>query len=240
MKKRLIAIICIICLAFTGTTAEASERNIKIAVKRLVERYPETHILPSVAIGIFIGESGGGHNNGRYYGNMSRRIYDVVESTDQFLDLMKKYGNVSKQKTWMGQLYAIQGHGYYGGASSHYISYVSGIIESRNLTKYDKKAKWYEKKLKEKKKTEKKKRLQKGSFRLVYDPSLLPWQVVTHRGIINGGTIRMDVDDHLNWVWMDVTKTKKGKKSVIYTGDLYRCMRHPVIRLSEVIENAKG
>lgn len=162
MKKRLIAIICIICLVFTGTTAEASERNIKIAVKRLVERYPETHILPSVAIGIFIGESGGGHNNGRYYGNMSRRIYDVVESTDQFLDLMKKYGNVSKQKTWMSQLYAIQGHGYYGGASSHYISYVSGIIESRNLTKYDKKPSGMRKNSRKRKKPRKRNGCRKG------------------------------------------------------------------------------
>jgi hypothetical protein len=140
VKKRIAYLLILMLVPVTIGSKANAMTNIEIAANRLIERYPETHILPSVGLGIFIGESGGGHNNGRYYGNMSRRIYDIEDSTDQFIDLMLKYGDVADQGSWIGQLYALQAHGYYGGASGYYIRYVSGIIESRGFTEHDEKA----------------------------------------------------------------------------------------------------
>ena len=234
----------IFSVGFISFTASARTRNVETAAHRLIERYPETHILPSVGLGIFIGESGGGHNNGRYYGNMSSRIYDIEDSTDQFLDLMNRYGNVDDQETWIGQLYALQSHGYYGGASGYYIGYVSSIIERNGFTEYDEKAKKYERKLKrrerKRKRDQRRKAIQSKRFILVYDPALSPWQVRTHKGAINGGTIRIESEVFPEYAWLDVIDTENGDDQVIYIGSLSQVMLHPVVGLAEVIEEAVG
>jgi len=237
----------ILSVGFISHTADARSRNVEIAAGRLIERYPETHILPSVALGIFIGESGGGNNNGRYYGNMSSRIYDIEDSTDQFIDLMGRYGNVDDQDTWMGQLYALQSHGYYGGASGYYIGYVSSIIERNGFTEYDEKAKRYEmrqkareKAMRKKKREERREQIQSGRFMLAYDPTLAPWQVRTHRGAVKGGTIRLESEVFPEYAWLDVVDTKSGEDRVIYIGNLSQVMLHPVVGLAEVIEEAVG
>lgn len=243
---RKLAAVLLMCLLI-GSTASAHSRNVEIAAERLVERYPETHILPSVGLGIFVGESGGGRNGGRFYGIVPcaryPRTWDVEDSTDQFLRLMDRYGNVDDVKSWMGQLYVLQSHGYYGGEKD-YISYVSEIILRNGFTEFDEKAKRYEKRqkryLREKKRAEKRKKIQKRQFLLIHDPSLAPYQVRTHRGAIKGGTIRIKSDDLWQFAWLDVVKTKKGDDQVIYTGNKVQAMLHPVVELADVFEEAKG
>ena len=233
----------LLTVALIGSTSQAASANEKVAAKRLIEKYPETGILPSFALSICYGESGCGKNNGRYYGNMAKRIYDMKGSTDQFLNLMKKYGNVGKQKTFIGQLYACQAHGYYGGASGYYIRYITSIYERHDFQKYDRKAKKLAKKIRQKKlrarRERERLRRQKQTFILIYDPTLAPWQVKTYRGVIKGGTIRIESDRLYGWCWLDVVGTKKGNKNIIYTGDREAIM-HPKVKLAEILEEAVG
>jgi hypothetical protein len=172
VKKRIAYLLILMLVPVTIGGKANAMTNIEIAANRLIERYPETHILPSTGLGIFIGESGGGHNNGRYYGNMSRRIYDIEDSTDQFIDLMLKYGNVARQRSWIGQVYVLQSHGYYGGSSAKYIRYIMSIVERRGLTRYDDKARAYEARLVEEKAAKKRKKRQLETFTLV--PANIP------------------------------------------------------------------
>lgn len=233
----------LLTVALIGSTSQAASANEKVAAKRLIEKYPETHILPEFALAIFFGESGGGKNDGRFYGLVASRRYprtwDVVESTDQFLRLMKRYKNVSKQKTWIGQLYACQSHGFFGGSSSYYIRYITSVHDKHDFDKYNKLAKRHEKKLKRQKREKERKRRQKRPFTLIYDPTLAPWQVKTYKGVIKGGTIRIESDRLYGWCWLDVVGTKKGNKNIIYTGDREAIM-HPKVKLAEILEEAVG
>lgn len=226
--------------AVLGREVSAHSQNVKTAAGRLIERYPETGVLPSVGLGIFIGESGGGHNNGRYYGVMAGRRYDIVDSTDQFIDLIRYsgwYGSAYKQKDWYSQLYAIQSHGYCQ-SSNHYVSYIAGIVEREGFTAFDKKARAYVKKLRREREKKRRKRIQAGSFMLVFNPELAPWQIITHEGAIKAGTIRLDSDSQ--YAWLDIVDTVSGDDSIIYTGDLTQVQTDPVVTLSEVLEGVKG
>ena len=233
MKSRKIGLLLILAMISItiGSRAEA-KTNIDIAANRLIERYPETHILPSVGLGIFIGESGGGHNNGRYYGNMSRRIYDIEDSTDQFIDLMLKYGDVADQGSWIGQLYALQAHGYYGGASGYYIRYVSGIIESRGFTEHDDKARAYEEELIEGKRAENRKKRQVGMFTLAPGDNPIGTITADPKVLKKGSTVR------IGYNYYTVEKTVAGLGNVILIGSLSSV--RPGVKLDEVVEGAVG
>lgn len=246
-EKKIICVLAGIILgillttAFVGNYSSAHSQNVKTAGKRLIERFPETHIYPSVGLGIFIGESGGGHNNGRYYGVMAGRRYDITESTDQFIELIRYsgwYGSAYKAQSWRGQLSIIQSHGYCQDGTD-YERYIESIIEREGFEEFDRKAIRYKKKLKRKQRELKRKRQQSKPFTLIYNPALAPWQVITYQGVIKGGTIRIQSDHLYGWCWLDVIKTKKGSRNVIYTGDR-EAILHPVVTLQEVIENAKG
>jgi hypothetical protein len=63
---------------------------------------------------------------------------------------------------------------------------------------------------------------------------------VTYDGAIGSGTIRLDTDDDMRYQWLDVIKTVKGKKRIIYTGDLMQVQHDPVVYLAEVCEGAVG
>jgi 3D (Asp-Asp-Asp) domain-containing protein len=89
--------------------------------------------------------------------------------------------------------------------------------------------------------TERRKRVQKGSFTLMYDPSLLPWQVKTHKEAIKGGTIRFVEElGMFDNSWLEVVKTLEGDDTVIYTGDLHRVIQDSNVYLEDVFENAVG
>ena len=232
MKKRIAYLLILMLVPVTIGGKANAMTNIEIAANRFIERYPETHILPSTGLGIFIGESGGGHNNGRYYGNMSRRIYDIEDSTDQFIDLMLKYGDVAKWDSWYGQLCALQAHGYYGGASSHYIRYVSGIIESRGFTEYDEKARAYERKLVEDKKAESREKRQSGTFTLAPGTTPIGTIAADPEVLKKGSTVR------IGYNYYTVEKTVAGLGNVVLVGSLSSV--RPGVKLDEVVEGAVG
>lgn len=233
VKRIIVALILILCI---GVTSSAHSKNVKRAADHLIERYPETGILPSVGLGIFIGESGGGHNNGRYYGVMSKRIYDIEDSTDQFVELIRYsgwYGSAWKCKTWRSQIWAIQSHGYCQDGTD-YESYICSIIEREGFEKYDVLARKYKKKLKREERERKRLKRQEGEFLLAYDPELLPWQIRTYDGVIKSGTVL------LGFNWLDVVDVLHGNKKVIYIGDIEKIKMDPVRKLDAVIEGAKG
>ena len=232
MKKRIVYLLILMLVSVTIESKANAMTNIEIAANRLIERYPETHILPSVGLGIFIGESGGGHNNGRYYGNMSRRIYDIEDSTDQFIDLMLKYGDVADQGSWIGQLYALQAHGYYGGASGYYIQYVSGIIESRGFTEHDDKARAYEEELIEGKRAENRQRRQAGIFTLAPGDNPIGTIAADPKVLKKGSTVR------IGYNYYTVEKAVAGLGNVILIGSLSSV--RPGVKLDEVVEGAVG
>ena len=233
VKRIIVALILILCI---GVTSSAHSKNVKRAADHLIERYPETGILPSVGLGIFVGESGGGHNNGRYYGVMSKRIYDIEDSTDQFVELIRYsgwYGSAWKCKTWRSQIWAIQSHGYCQDGTD-YESYICSIIEREGFEKYDVLARKYKKKLKREERERKRLKRQEGEFLLAYDPELLPWQIRTYDGVIRSGTVL------LGFCWLDVVDVLHGNKNVIYVGDIEKIKMDPVRKLDAVMEGAVG
>jgi alanyl-tRNA synthetase len=79
---------------------------------------------------------------------------------------------------------------------------------------------------------ERKKR-QRGAFKLVYDSSLLPWQVITDPAYIKGGTVQIGV------TLCDVVDTEKGLKDTIKIG--YKPAYFGIwTRLGTVYEEAVG
>ena len=76
-------------------------------------------------------------------------------------------------------------------------------------------------------------RKQKRPFKFVFDPTLLPYQVITDKRIISGGVIR------LKYTWLDVVRTKKNIGNVIYCGDR-TCMFGEKVHVKEIVEEAVG
>ena len=87
---------------------------------------------------------------------------------------------------------------------------------------------------------EKKRRAeQRKPFVLVYDPALLPWQIVTDKDIIPSGTVLVEWSNMM-FQWLDVARTEKGIGHVIKIGNRAAVMCHTQIRLQDVIEGAVG
>jgi hypothetical protein len=79
---------------------------------------------------------------------------------------------------------------------------------------------------------ERKKR-QRGAFKLVYDSSLLPWQIITDPAYIKGGTVQIGV------TLCDVVDTEKDLKDTIKIG--YKPAYFGIwTRLGTVYEEAVG
>ena len=86
---------------------------------------------------------------------------------------------------------------------------------------------------------ERRRQLQQKPMRLIYDPSLLPWQIVTDKDIIPSGTVLVEWDNMM-FQWLDVVRTEKGIGRTIKIGNRAAVMRHTQIRLQDVIEEAVG
>lgn len=85
---------------------------------------------------------------------------------------------------------------------------------------------------KERLEKERKKR-QRGAFKLVYDSSLSPWQIITDPAYIKGGTVQIGV------TLCDVVDTEKGLKDTIKIG--YKPAYFGIwTRLDTVYEEAVG
>jgi len=95
---------------------------------------------------------------------------------------------------------------------------------------------------KERKEREKKrKQAHKVMFTVLYDPSLAPYQAITYKGVITGGTLRFSsYSDHIRYTWFDVVDTKPGDLRVIYTGNRWQAEVERYVWLDEVVEDAKG
>lgn len=87
---------------------------------------------------------------------------------------------------------------------------------------------------KQKRLAKERKKKQEGWFTLVYNPTLAPWQIITDKDIIPGGTCRMGYN------WLDVVETHKHIGQTIQTGNMSEIQRHSRIKLDEVIEEAVG
>ena len=208
------------------------------------ENYDEWQIEPVSGLAILNGESRAmtaKNNHGCPYGMVGHRYYDIESGTYAFGNLIRYnrwYKNAWKCKTWQTELAAIQRCGYCQDGSN-YLSYLHSIVRTYNLTKYEKKFKKYRKKILKERREKKRKKKQKQPFTLIYNPALAPWQVITYRGVIKGGTIRIDTDNLYGFLWLDVIKTKKGSKNIIYTGDR-KAMFHSQVKLAEILEEAVG
>lgn len=92
-----------------------------------------------------------------------------------------------------------------------------------------------------KKKEKKRKQSQKVMFMVLFDPNLSPYQAITYKGVIKGGTIRFkSYYDQIRYTWYDVVGTKPGDLRVIYTGNRWQAHFERFVWLDEVIEDAKG
>lgn len=88
---------------------------------------------------------------------------------------------------------------------------------------------------------ERRRQLQQKPMRLVYDPSLLPWQVKTYRGVVKGGTIRIrSKDETMYYFWLDVVGTYPGESKIIYSGDRVWCQNIDTVYIEEACEEAVG
>ena len=67
----------------------------------------------------------------------------------------------------------------------------------------------------------------------MYDPSLLPWQIITDPEYIKGGTV------WIGYTYLDVVGTEKKLKNTIKTGQIYAYFGLQAT-LEDVFENAVG
>lgn len=149
------------------------------------------------------------------------------------------------------QLY-IEGFGYgivqdcgnfarYGTALDLFTAEGDGFKEHRKVwvvrpeTKAEKMTRKVKKKAKQKQERQTK---QKKPFRLVYDPTLLPWQIRTDKDIIPSGTCLIQWNEY-TWCWLDVVDTEESIGHTIYIGDR-RAIAYPLMELQDVIEEAVG
>lgn len=257
-KLKYVVVVLILGIVFsmfvfmqTATAESLRKINTDIATQIAMENYDEYHIHPMVVAAIMNGESKGNTaGTGRPFGMNGRRYYDTAEGTYAFLNLIRYnswYGDCWKYDDWQSQLWAIEHCGYCESYMvSEYMNYLYAIISTYNLMEYDEKFKEFQKEKKRKeikrKNRLKRKQRQKRIMTLVFDPTLAPWQVITHRGVVKSGTLRFkhEVEHFTDWQWMDVVDTKKGNKLVIYTGNKMLAMTKPAIYLEEVIEEAVG
>lgn len=252
--KRILTLLFAFILAFnfvgdkvsTGAT-KTQIRHIETASKIFIDRYEETGIYPCVGLGIFFGESGAmTAGNGRPYGMNGRRYYDIEESTNAFINLIRYsgiYGNAYKQDNWYSQLYAIA-KTYYGGNTQWYVDYISGLIWDNSLTKYNKiahtKLKKKKAKAKRAKKLKERKMAQKKPFVVKYNPVVPQGNILTHKGVIPGGVVLIEWEESYRYQWCEVLNTLDGKDNVIYTSDRELAQKHSLVNVVEVVEGAVG
>lgn len=86
---------------------------------------------------------------------------------------------------------------------------------------------------KEKRRARERENRQRDTFRLLYDSSLLPWQIITDPAYIKGGTVQIEN------TLCDVVDTEKGLKHTIKVG--FRPDYEDILtRVKAVFENAVG
>lgn len=82
----------------------------------------------------------------------------------------------------------------------------------------------------------KRKKIQKKEFKICFNPKLKPNEIITYNNAIKKGKIKMHTYHKECGNWLKITKTKSGKKRIIYTGDLKLAAFYPKTYLKEVKE----
>lgn len=239
-----------------STISDAKERSYsvkyidKVIVEVCAENWPEYHGYATTCAMMARKESNYAEKcrrNNLWGLNGGRSSYNTLEDgVREWLRVINLhyYKGVKKTRNCDEQLDLLLERGYCRPVGN-YFSDCMRLKDMYNLEKLDKKMfRLIKKKEKEKKKKEKERRKklrQKSWFFLKYDPCLAPWQVATYRGIIKGGTIRFNTNNNfLNYAWQDVVRTEKGDLNIIYTGNRYLAMTYNKLKLSEIVEEAKG
>ena len=235
MKKRIIAL----ALAFLmcGTTAQASvqKNNTEAAARWAIEHYETYHLHPTTVTAILNGESAAmTANNGRPYGMIGRRYYDIHSGTEAFCELIRFsgwYGNAWAFYDWKDQIRTIQSHGYCQDGSD-YLSYLHSIVRTYNLERFDDDLQAYIKEKREKKEAKKRAKRHTETFTLA--PGDNPIGTITADPAIlkKGSTVR------IGFSYYTVEKTADGLGNVLLIGSLSSV--RPGVSLDEVVEGAVG
>lgn len=108
----------------------------------------------------------------------------------------------------------------------------------RNETKEEKKVRIKKEKKRQRKERRKK---QKQRFELIYDPSLMPWEIVTDKGIIPSGICLAYWPRELmyQYRWLEVASTEDGLGNIIKIGDKHKAILEGFVYFEDVIEGEK-
>ena len=216
-----------------------------------LNEYPTYGRLPSIAVGQAFVESELGKGGNNLFGVRGQSGRDTVSATYGYLNCLDNQyfrGEGSFILDREEQLAIIMKGGRYCEGEYPYGRYYYNVINSiyrYGWDKYDKPLIEAEKRKLEAAKRAKEEKIEmwreeerkskwNDEFTLIFNPMLLPWQVITDEDVIKGGTILIGYD------WMDVVGTKQGLGMTIETGNRYQalCIGHTV--LGDVVENAVG
>ena len=235
MKKRIIALI--LAFLMCGTTAQASVQrdNTEAAARYAIENYGTYHLHPTTVTAILNGESAAmTANNGRPYGMIGRRYYDIYSGTEAFCKLIRFsgwYGDAWTYYDWRDQLRAIQAHGYCQDGSD-YLTYMHQVVRTYNLDRFDDDLQKHLANKREKKAARKRAKRQKERFTLA--PGKAPIGTITADPAIlkKGSTVR------IGYSYYTVEKTVDGLGNVLLIGSLSSV--RPGVSLDEVVEGVVG
>lgn len=235
MKKRILGLL--IAFMLCGTTAQASVQNdnTEAAARWAIEHYETYHLHPTTVTAILNGESAGmTANNGRPYGMIGRRFYDIYSGTEAFCELIRFsgwYGNAWTHYDWEDQIRAIQAHGYCQDGSD-YLSYLHAIVLTYDLERFDDDLREYLEKKREKKAAMKRAKRQTETFTLA--PGDNPIGTITgDESVLKvGSTVQIGVR------YYEVTETRKGLGNTLLVGGLSSVRVNA--SLGDVCEEAVG
>jgi len=250
----LLVLLTILTVSVDGTaqakTREQINEVLDVYVDECYEHWDEYHVYPSCMAMIgaqesLFGTAGRANNHWGLVGG--KASYATLEDgIHAFMRCVNDpwYHGAEKANSGDEQLKQLLKYGYCQPPGDYY-SYAMRLKSMYNLGELDERMfrRIKAKARKQRKLANKKYReqQQKLMFHVVHDPTLAPWQVVTYRGTIKGGTIRIRYSDTMGrYTWRDVVGTKKGKHRIIYTGDRFHALVQPIVYLDDVCESAKG
>lgn len=235
MKKRIIALI--LAFLMCGTTAQASVQkdNTEAAARYAIENYDTYHLHPTTVTAILNGESAGmTANNGRPYGMIGRRYYDIYSGTEAFCELIRFsgwYGDAWKYYDWRDQLRAIQAHGYCQDGSD-YLTYMHHVVRTYNLDRFDDDLQKHLADKREKKAARKRAKRQKERFTLAPGKTTIGTITADESVLKVGSTVQIGLS------YYEVTETVKGIGNTILIGGLSSVRWN--VPLNDVCEEAVG
>lgn len=256
--KRFIAILLALALTLIpcndSSALERTERIqsvLDVIVEVCAENWDEHHGYPSCCAMIAAQESlfgAAGRANNLWGLACGRASYSSLENgVIAWLKCLNNgwYGGAPKADNGDKQLHELLSHGYCQPPGNYY-QYAMRLKSMYNLGELDEqmfriieKKKAKQRRIKEKKKRRK---LQKLSYIVAYDPTLLPYQIRVHRGAIKDkSVIRIkSKNEQMLYTWLEVIEAKPGDNRVIYIGNWIQAKLEPIVWLDDVIEDSRG